>query len=165
MKITRQVLEYLFQCYICLLCTYPLTSRTSLMWDNDFSQVCTALKKGPTNLEADMPCSCIALSSRVCSTSSTAPRTKPRSEVPLVYLDTENLMFAQVSSISLTPCGTKQNSTCLLNQIYLDFGGTHDQFVGYGRDNLFNISTTLIQMVILCHKHISQSLLLFESSI
>ena len=41
-----------------------LTSRTSLMCDNDFSQFCTELKKGPTNLEADIPWSCIAWSSR-----------------------------------------------------------------------------------------------------
>ena len=46
----------------------------------------------------------MALSSSVCSTSSTEPRMYPLSDVPFMYLCTLNFCCAQVSSTSFTPC-------------------------------------------------------------
>jgi len=68
-----------------------------------FSHDCTVFKNGPINLDADILCKLIVLSSSAWVISSTAPNMKPRSWVPFVYLSTSNLSFSQVSMTSLTP--------------------------------------------------------------
>ena len=80
-----------------------LTSTTSPICERLFSHFCTVSRNGPTNLEADMLCRFIALSSRICRISSTVPNTKPRSCVPFMYLITVNFIVFHASATSAMP--------------------------------------------------------------